>query len=470
MRLNTPMNLRSSIEAMAFPALATGMAAELMALQRQLDTSQWWPPEKLRDAQFRQLRLLVTHAAAQIPFHAKRLKAAGINPAALTPETWSRLPTLTRQDLQTQGDALLARAVPKSHGALTAVTSGGSSGVPVRVRKTALDNLMWNAFHVREELWHRENPTATMARIRRVPPGVTPQQEAAIRSPAGLEVPDWGPPTNLLWQTGRVVLMDDRQPTADQVALLDRLRPGYLFTFPANLRLIMAHYREAARPAPQLQAVWTMSETVDADTRAACRAIFGCRIVDSYTSAEAGYMALQCPEQETHFHVQAEAMLLEVLDEAGHPCPPGQEGRVVITPLHNFATPLLRYEIGDMAELGQPCPCGRGLPVLQRIVGRTFDFLHLPNGQRRRVDSGFYGIAKIPAVREFQVAQRAADHIELRLVLSRPLGEDETTAIRTALARDFGPEFRVDIIPRENIPRTAAGKLKIFVSEMPSPP
>ena len=88
-----------------------------------------------------------------------------------------------------------------------------------------------------------------------------------------------------------------------------------------------------------------------------------------YTCQEAGYLALQCPDYP-HFHVQSENVLLEVVDDVGQPCGPGEVGRVLITSLNNFATPLIRYELGDYAEVGAPCPCGRGLPVLKRIMGR----------------------------------------------------------------------------------------------------
>jgi len=443
------------------------MAAELMALQRQLDASQWWKAVDLRSAQWQQLRLLIAYAAKNVPFHARRLREAGIDPdGPFTEEDWLRLPTLTRRELQARGDGLVARQVPKSHGAVTVTTSGGSSGVPVRVRKTALDNLMWNAFHVREELWHRDDPTGTMARIRRVPPGVTEEQETAIKSLPGLRVGDWGAPTNLLWETGEVVLLDDRVPIVEQAAFLDELKPAYLFVFPANLRLLLSHYRESGRSGPPLRAVWTLSEAVDSDMRAACRAVFGCRIVHNYTSAEGGYMALQCPEHEEHYHVQSEGILLEVLDDAGQHCAPGQVGRVVITPLHNFAMPLLRYEIGDMAELGPPCTCGRGLPVLRRIVGRNFDFVTLPDGRRQRVDAGFGRIGVVSAIREFQIVQRSLERIELLVVLSRPLTEAEETAIRTELRTSFTDVFQFDLTPCDSIPRTAAGKLRIFVSDL----
>ena len=78
--------------------------------------------------------------------------------------------------------------------------------------------------------------------------------------------------------------------------------------------------------------------------------------------------------------MQAENVLLEIIDAAGNPLPPGNVGRVVITVLHNLAMPLIRYEIGDYAAFGGECTCGRGLPVLERIVGRARNMLRLPDG------------------------------------------------------------------------------------------
>jgi phenylacetate-CoA ligase len=176
-------------------------------------------------------------------------------------------------------------------------------------------------------------------------------------------------------------------------------------------------------------------------------------------------MALQCPERE-HFHVQSEVTMVEVLDEDGRQCEPGRIGKVVVTPLHNFATPLLRYEIGDEAEVGAPCSCGRGLPVLSRIVGRSYDYLVLSGGRRRRVDTGYYRICKVRAVCEFQLVQLELDLVELRMVLTRPLTSEETADIEGVLREEFGAEFRLRFTVCESLPRTAAGKLRSFVSEL----
>ena len=462
----TPL-LRSHFEQMAWPAALTGRAAELMALQQQFDQSQWWSLEQLRTQQFRQLGQLVAHAYLQVPFYRERLQAARIDPEdALTEAAWQRLPVLTRTEVQGQHDRLLAGQIPASHGGTSEATTSGSTGIPVRVRKTALDGLMWHAMVVREELWHREHPRGTIARIMQPPPNLPPEALAQMGGPDGVAFPDLGPPSSLLWQTGRTVLLHYNRPIAEQAGFLLRLRPDYLFTNPSNLRLLIAHFRDNRLSLPSLRAVWARSEPVDASLRAGCRAVFGCGIVQNYTANEVGYMALQCPTCD-NLHVQSEVTLVEVLDAAGRPCAPGETGRVVVTPLHNFAMPLLRYEIGDEAELGGPCGCGRGLPVLTGIAGRMADTLTLPTGERRRVLGSNIALAAIEAIREFQIVQRGPERLEMRLVVSRPLTGDEERRTHAALAEDFGPALAFDLVYCESLPRTAAGKLRPFVSELP---
>ena len=355
------MNLRSSLEGVVFPATFGGVAAELMALLRQFDTSERWPAPRLAAAQASQLRLVLRQAMT-IPFHAARLRAAGLADPPDSDDAfwaaWRRLPVLRRRDLQEQGTALHAPTVPKAHGPVIEVASGGSTGQPVRVRKAALERQLWLAMQLREEEWNRENPLATIARLRGIPPGLAPELVAKACSPEGLLLPDWGQPATLLWQTGPVGLMDSQVPVAVQADYVARLGAEYLFMFPSSLRVLLQHCRDHGIRFPALRSVWTLSEAVEPELRALYREVLGVRIVDNYSAAETGYIALQCPASDA-YHVMSETVLVEVVDEHGAPCPPGATGRVLVTPLHNFAMPLLRYEIGDEAELAEGCPCGR---------------------------------------------------------------------------------------------------------------
>ena len=460
------MLLKSSIEPASWPAVLTGKAAVLLAGQQQLDESQWWPPEQMRARQFESLQGLVDFAAQQVPFYADRLQAAGWQPGmALTEAIWARLPVLTREQVRDAGERLHAPAIPPSHGRTGFVTTGGSTGTPVRVHKSELSMTMWEMLHVREKLWAGDDLRGTLVRIST---GPTDNAEvmAQVRKPEGFISATWGGLDDAIWPTGTFGWLADRHPLPVQAAFLQRLQANYLFTVPSTLRLLLAYFRHTGERLPSLRRVWTMSETVDDGLREACRAVLGCEIIDNYSAAEVGFIGLQCP-QNRHYHVQSEMILVEVLDASGRPCAAGETGRVVVTPLHNYATPLLRYEVGDLAELGGPCNCGRGLPVLARISGRIGDYIVSAIGRRRRFNPDHYALSKIPAVVEFQFCQRSLERIELMLVVAQPLTDAEMQTVTAVCTDFFGPEFQIAITFHASLPRTPAGKLLPFVSDLP---
>jgi phenylacetate-CoA ligase len=191
-------------------------------------------------------------------------------------------------------------------------------------------------------------------------------------------------------------------------------------------------------------------------------------LVDTYSAQEVGYIALQCPEQP-HYHVQSERILVEILADDGTPCRPGEIGRVVVTDLHNFATPIIRYDLGDQAEVGAPCPCGRGLPVLARIVGRRRGMLAYPDG---RTAWPVFTVACRDAARfrEIQLVQDRIDAIRLRVVPEEPLSAADRAALTAALHAALGHPFAVEIEVVDRLSRSPAGKLEEFVSHVLPPP
>jgi phenylacetate-CoA ligase len=187
-----------------------------------------------------------------------------------------------------------------------------------------------------------------------------------------------------------------------------------------------------------------------------------------YSSQEVGYIALQCPDSD-RYHVQAENVLVEILDDAGQPCPTGQIGRVVVTALHNFALPLLRYDIGDFAEPAPRCVCGRGLPALERIVGRQRNMLRLPSGERRWPSielANTSAVTDFPPIHQFQLIQRSLKSLELLLVALRPLTPAEEEKLRGWVLAAAGYPFEVAIRYVDSIPRGAQGKFEDFRSEL----
>lgn len=444
---------RSSVRDVLWPAIPRGHGATLLAISFQLEQSQWWAPEELRAQQDRQLAALLRHARATVPFHEGRLAAAGLGDGAPpAPERFRRLPLLTRQDVRGQKAGLLSRSVPPDHGKTYRNRTSGSTGAPLEVIGTAVNGLFWQAIALRDDLWHRRDFRGRCAAIRSGRDKVDP---LAVH-----DLPTWGlcPPT--LYETGPLTLFYHATPLPRQVELLESRSPHYLLTYPSNARALCRLARERPVRLPDLRAVHTYGEPLTPGVRAAVREAWGVPVQDVYSCEELGFIALQCPDHE-HYHVQSESVLVEVLDDDGDPCPPGRIGRVVLTSLHNFAMPLIRYAIGDHAEVGEPCPCGRGLPVLKRILGRRRNQVALPDGRRAWPDVDALWTA-IPGASQIQAVQRSELHVEVRYARAEPLTPVEEQTVTGRIHEALGHPFRLTFHAEDAIGRQPNGKYQTF--------
>ena len=357
--------------------------------------------------------------------------------------------------------SLQSTAIPRDHGRVTTAHTSGSTGQPILIQTTELAALYWHTFTVRDHLWHRRDFSQKLAAIRDLP-----RMEA--QPPLGAEYRDWGPSTRDLVRTGPCAVLNIHSTIEQQAAWLRDHDPGYVLGYPSALRAIAAYFPDGKAGLPSLRQIRTFGEILEPACREMLQAAWDVPVADVYSSNEIGYMALQCPERP-HYHVQAESVLLEVLDEKGEQCKPGEVGSIIVTPLHNFAMPLLRYVIGDYAEVGEPCPCGRGLPVLTRILGRQRNVLRLPDGTQRWVTLAHgTGLETLPLFQQFQVVQTELDHIEARFVRPAPFSSGEEVQIRAYLHEALGYPFRVTIKYVAELSRSPSGKFEDFRCELPA--
>jgi phenylacetate-CoA ligase len=418
-----------------------------------LSESQWWSADQLQARQLEQINALLTHTRAQSPYFARLLSSL---PPRLSEADWQTLPTLGREAVQTQRDQIRCAVYPGAHGQRQAVFSSGSTGKPVSTEQTDLSQLFWEAFTLREHLWHRRDFAGKLASLRHYPTGVV--------SARGGHGPNWGSATAELIQTGPVAMLNVTASVDEQLQWLRHENPDYLLTHPTVLsELLDTIQSQGPLNGTRLREVRTISESLPDGLRARCQDILGVPLTDIYSAREVGYIALQCPDQP-HYHVQSENARVEVLDDDNRPCAPGMVGRVIVTPLHNFAFPLIRYEIGDYAEVGAPCACGRGLPVIQRVMGRRRNMLTLPDGKRSWPIINFKALNDIVPVRQMRMTQRALDHIEVELVTpTRPDAALEARMI-TVIRDSLGYPFELTFQYPARIARSAGGKFEDFVS------
>lgn len=436
---------------MVWPAPYPANLAIPLAMQFKLQSSEWWSPQRLLVNQMSQVNCLLRHASTTVPYYrAKFRDYQMVLDSTLTFDLFRQLPLLQRMDIQSAGTSLISKAIPAAHGAPFQVRSSGSTGRPIRVLGTAQTKMYVAALTMRGHLWHQRDGTQKNVDIR------TAQTTAThSRSAVWMAIPDGG----------KSITLDINRPIDKLLEQLIVEDPVYLQTHPYTLNgLIENSLARGLRPK-SLREARTFGEALEPHIRVAARQHWGIEVVDNYSALETGPLAYQCPKSE-NLHVQSESVLLEVLRDDGSPCQPGEVGRVVITSLHNFATPLIRYELGDYAEVGDACSCGRGLPVLTRILGRQRNFLVLPTGEKRFPEAWrtFSDIA--PEIRQFQLIQKSLERIEINLVVTESLSADKEQQLMHYLTDKFKHEFVYDFVYPDDIPRAANGKFEEFKSEV----
>lgn len=446
--------LRSAVESLNWPPVVVGAAGSLAALVSALDASQWLSTEELTERGHRQLEVLAQHFVRSSAGFARRMADAGLTPADLGKlGGLARLPPITRREVQLAGAGYCSPTIPKTHMPTGDVRTSGSTGEPLTVRRTSISNLMWMAHSIRDHLWHGRDFAARLATIRPNVPAVT-------------RLDDWGAPTNLLFRTGAGLGLPISVAPDKQAAELRAFRPGSLLTYPNNLGLLMDALAERGGPWPELRHVRTISETVSPQLRDRVRSFFGLEIEDSYSAQEAGIIAIQCPDCG-QYHVMAETLIVEVVDAEGVPCQPGEVGRILVTDFTNFATPIIRYEIGDYAEMGGVAECGRGLPTLRRILGRERNLIVMPDGSRRWPLSGYLGFPSIAQILQFQFVQVSRSEIEVNLVTAAPLDQWQEHDLREVITEALGHRFEISFHYFDGaIPRGANGKFEEFVCKI----
>jgi phenylacetate-CoA ligase len=438
-----------------WPPVRLGLAAEISALFVELNDSQWLSRAVLEASQMQQFRNLLQFVITHSPYYARRFLASGTRVRDFqTLESLRGLPLLSRHDLQSAGDAFFCKDLPADQGEIGVTQTSGSTGEPVRVRKTGINQLFWHTYTLRNCTWHQIPFDARYTIIR---PNVDAYDEQ----------PNWGAPFELLYETGPTQVMPIITPLTEQIDLLRKFQPETLLINPSNLRGLVDLWRDGGSGLSKLRWIKSIGETLPDELREAVAELDpGVSVIDGYSSQECGAIAIQCPDGDG-YHVMSESLIVEILDQHGEPCAPGEIGRIVVTDLQNLASPIIRYDIGDYAQLGETCSCGRGLAKLDRILGRRRNLVLKPNGDRHWPLVGFHDFGTIAPIRQYQLIQETVERITVRFVTDEALTPDQKIAFTNLLQKALGYEFELDILDqRDRLPLQPGGKFEEFISKV----
>lgn len=448
---------KSSIPLIHWPAIPDKAGSLLLSILYQLEQTQWWSEQEIRKHQFQQLGNLIQHAQKTVPFYHQHFRNAGVKiEDELNEDSWSRIPLLSSNELKTNSKLLCCKSIPNHHGKVAWGKTSGTTGEPLQFLKTEIVEMFWRALTVRDQLWHERDYRQKLTVIRS---GRYVDDPHAIQEYKG-----WGKASNTIYATGPSNLIYHRMPIEKQMEVLLSQQPHYLLLYPSNVYALAQYCKEKELALPDLQEIITYGEPLYSATRSFCEGIFNVKITDGYSTEETGYIALQCPENE-HYHIQSEALLVEVLNDQDQQCQAGEIGRVVLTSLYNFAMPFIRYDIGDYAEVGEPCSCGRGLPVLKRILGRARNAISQHDGSYRWPDiTKIINECALP-IRQLQIIQKDKTTIDVGFSAQRALDASEQEALYQKLHSTLGDAFQLSLTMHDDIPRHANGKFEYVINE-----
>ena len=404
------------------------------------------------------LKRLVSFAFKESPFYREQLKPLFRNSDEPDFSAWRDIPILTRGDIADQGERMNPVRTTSELGAITTRKTSGTTGAGLSFRTCDIAQLAAECMMHRLYRWHGFDLEKPMASIRYYSSG-------RRTYPHGITEPHW-----CFAHPAPHYTLDYRTSVGEMMEWLVRRGPTYFLTFPSIAHDLAKSISADCAGELGLEAIVGISELVSSDTAADVHKRMGCKILQIYACAEMGCIALQS-EADGELQVCEETVLVEILDDRGDPVRPGETGRVILTSLYNYATPFIRYEIGDHATLSDnPWPTGRTLRRLRRVTGRSRNCLFARDGSPRWDETVITPrLCQAIPTHNFQIRQPDAGALEIAYVADGgKAAKPDKQALQDHFAELLGGPVDVRLVPLQELTRSSGGKRERIVSALAS--
>ena len=422
----------------------------------ELQQTQWFSPEQIREYQLVRLQTLIKHAYETVPFYRKRYDEHGVRPEDIKDlHDITRFPILTREDVRSAGNEMVSSHYSKRkliHG-----HTSGTTGSPLSCfwdKQTCVYN---NATDWRFKQWAGINYGEGIAIFM-----------GRTIVPTGKAVPPFWQHDkihNMLWMSS-FHLSKDFLP--HYFKKLKQYHPSAIEGYPSTVYILARYLKNVGHKFP-VKAVITSSETLLPTQRELIEEYFQAPVFDFYAMAERVAFAGQCPEAH-EYHLNFEYALNETVDSQGNPVQSGKEGYLLGTSLLNFGMPLIRYKTSDVTSIkNDQCKCGRYMPRLSGITTKDEDIVVTPEGKLISSSVLTHPFKPLDAVQESQIVQEDIDCLCVKIVRREGYTDNDSDKLVAALRERVGPSMRIELEFVDHIPRTKAGKLRWVISKVPLP-
>ncbi|MFW9912083.1 MAG: phenylacetate--CoA ligase family protein [Candidatus Thorarchaeota archaeon] len=448
--LNSGMVCMHSLDKLIFLAAHEAQKPGFHGLYRFLMANQWKSRETLLREQALLLRRMVHFCYNRVPLYRRRFRESGLMPSDIRNQSdLEKISPLTKKDiLSNKADFLPTGRTGKYHMSHT----GGTTGSPLSFRVSHDDRFFsgallyrgWSGggYHLGDRMLVMGGPSLLR----------NPQMRVRLK-------------INELTRKLRYIsyFKLDKADLQKYTMMLQSWKPSFLRGAPSGLNELAEHIENHSADIPRLKAIFTTTEKLYPHVRKNLERVFGARVFDGYGANDGGVGAYEydCG----NLHIDTERSILEVVDEENNQITQGR-GRVLATSLRNFAMPFLRYEVEDeVVATEQECHCGRGLPILEEIIGRTVSVFVKPDGGL--IHGWFFNIIFLDigeTVKQYRVVQETEERIVIYLIPGPGFGDHTIQQISHFVETNCS-DWELDFRIVESIPKSRSGKV-IFIESL----
>ena len=423
-----------------------------VAIRKEMEQTQWWEKSKIEKHQIEQLQKLLKNCIDNVPYYQKLFNKLAIDESNFnTLSDLQKLPLMDKNTIKKNTEelkSLIARDLSRGN-------TGGSSGEPL-------------IFFIGKERTSHDVAAKWRA---------TRWWDVDI---GDKEIVLWGSPIELSTQDYVRLIRDklirtqllsafelNEEKINDFLKIIKKTRPAMLFGYPSVMSMI-AEYADKHNICLQdlgIKVAFVTSERLYDYQRKQIEQTFNCPVANGYGGRDAGFIAHQCPAGS--MHITAEDIIVEIIDNEGNVLPEGEQGEIVVTQLFTSDFPFIRYRTGDIGVLSnKKCSCGRGLPILKEIQGRTTDFIYASNGTAMHGLSLIYILRDFPGVSYFKIIQQSLTLVQLQLVKNGEYKQSDTVDIIKKFKQRLGDDVDISIEYLMVIPAEASGKYRYVINNM----
>ncbi len=419
---------------------------------REMEEADRFTEAQLEECRRQKLRGLIEYSYAHVPYVREGMQRAGLAPSDIREVSdLVRLPLMRKADVRQNREALRSDIAKK----LSSFTTGGSTGEPLIFDLSKRRVASRVACRQRTSRWWGVS--------------VGDRELAIWGSPVELTRQDWIRSVRDVFMATRLLSAFEMNEAA-MSKYLDVLEKGnyrQIFGYPSALYMLCLQARREGRNLRRLgiKVAFVTGEVLFPYQRKAIAEVLNCPVANGYGGRDSALIAHECPQGG--LHVLADAVVLELIDADGRPVPDGEPGEITITDLYSHEFPFIRYATGDMAVMSsRHCPCGRALPVLERVEGRSNDCVLAPDGRTINSLALIYSVREIDGVVRFRICQKAIDRFHVQLVRTEEFPANAEERIRKAWTQLLRSPLQVTFEYLAQLPAERSGKFRHVISEL----